>query len=153
MAYVAPSIRTTGDIITASIWNSDIYTNEPALAQTGFTVIIEGGGAVVTTGAKNPFEVPFTLTLTSVTVTSDVTTTTVIDLWKCTYALYDVSTHPVDGDSVTSASPITIAAAKKSTDTSLSGWTKAWTQGDWVLPNVDSNSAATKLSISFKGTM
>ena len=153
MAYVAPSIRTTGDIITASIWNSDIYTNEPALAQTGFTVVLDGGGAAITTGAKMTFEVPFTLTLTSVTVASDVTTTTVIDLWKCTYANYDVSTHPVDADSVTSASPITISAAKKATDTSLSGWTKAWTQGDWVLPNVDSNSAATKLSISFKGAM
>lgn len=31
MAYVAPTVRTTGDLITASIWNADIVNNIQAI--------------------------------------------------------------------------------------------------------------------------
>jgi hypothetical protein len=34
MAYVAPSTRTTGDLITAAIWNQDVVANVLALAAT-----------------------------------------------------------------------------------------------------------------------
>ncbi len=31
MAYIAPTIRTTGDLVTAAIWNADIVANEIAI--------------------------------------------------------------------------------------------------------------------------
>ena len=149
MAYTAPITRTTGDIITASIWNQDIKANEEALALTGFTTAIDGGGAAITTGTKHTIEVPFAMTLSSVTATADVSGSIVVDLWKDTYANYP----PTNADSICSSSPITIATATKSQDTSLTGWTKAWSQGDIILPNVDSCTTITKVSLSFKGTM
>jgi hypothetical protein len=43
MAYVAPTVRTTGDLITASVWNQDIVNDilaiQGGLAGTGFALI------------------------------------------------------------------------------------------------------------------
>jgi len=149
MSFAAPTTRSTSELITAAIWNQDIKANEEALALTGFTVVIGGSGAAITTGTKDTFEVPHAMTLSSVTATADVSGSIVVDLWKDTYANYP----PTDADSICSASPITISTATKSQDLSLTGWTKAWSQGDIILPNVDSCTTITKVSLSFKGTM
>jgi len=134
MAWSAPTNRTTGDIITAAIWNQDVVANPVALTPSGVAILIDGSGAAIATGSKRPFFAPAKCDWTSVTLLADQSGSTVVDIWKDTYANWP----PTDGDSITSTTPPTITSATKSTDSTLSGWTKAVTAGDIFLPNVDS---------------
>jgi hypothetical protein len=74
----------------------------------------------------------------------------VIDIWKCTYAQYDNSTHPVDGDSITAAAPPTITTAHKSQDSTLTGWTTTLSIGDVLRFHVDSCTSITQCAIRLK---
>ncbi|KKN45014.1 hypothetical protein LCGC14_0687260 [marine sediment metagenome] len=58
----------------------------------------------------------------------------VVDLWADEYANYP----PTVADTICAAAKPTIAAAVKSEDTTLAGWTKELARGDGVLPNIDS---------------
>ena len=106
--------------------------------------IIDGGGAAITTGIKGDIEVPFGCTITSATLLADQSGSIVVDIWKDTYASYP----PTDADSITSATPPTIATATKSQDVTLTGWTKSITQGDCIRFNVDSCTTITRCTVS-----
>lgn len=113
-------------------------------------IIINGGGSVITTGVKAYIEVPFACTITQVTLLADQSGSIVVDVWKCTYAQYDVTTHPVDADSITASAPPTISAATKSQDATLTGWTTAIAAGDILGFNVDSITTVTRVTLSLK---
>jgi hypothetical protein len=134
MAYSSPSTRTTGEVITAAIWNQDVVENVKSILPTGISIVIDGGGAEVTTGSKRPVVVPAKCDISSVSLLADQTGSMVVDIWKDTYANYP----PTDADSITSATPLTISSNIKATDSTLSGWTTALDDGDILLPNVDS---------------
>lgn len=149
MAFVAPTTHITGYVVTASDWNQDLVYNMQDLAQSGFTVIIDGGGVAITTGIKSPqVYVPFDCTITSWTLLADQSGSIVIDIWKDTYANYP----PVDGDSITSSSPPTLSSATKNQDSTLSGWTKGLAQGSILRFNVDSCATCTWVSLHINVT-
>ena len=125
------------------------WTEYTATAATGaLEFVIDGAGSAITTGIKGDLQVPFGCTITAVTLLADVSTTTVIDLWKDTYANF----APTDADSITASAVPTITAAIKSTDSTLTGWTKTVTAGDIVRFNVDSNDNATRVTIVIEYT-
>ena len=66
MAYVGPTGKSPGDLITAANWNQDVVNNVIALTPAGVTFVIPGGGAVITTGDKGEFEIPFKCLLAGV---------------------------------------------------------------------------------------
>jgi hypothetical protein len=109
-------------------------------------VILNGNGYVFTTGVKAYLEVPFACTITSVVMLADVVGSVIVDIWKDTYA----NAPPTDADSITSATPPTMASALKSTDTTLTGWTTAIAAGDVLAFNIDSVSLISRLTISLK---
>lgn len=109
--------------------------------------VIDGGGAVITTGVKGYLEIPFGMTIERVTLMADVSGSIVIDIWKDTYANFP----PTVADTITAAAKPTIAAAVKAQDATLTGWTTAVAAGDILAFNVDSVSTITKLTISIKG--
>ena len=110
---------------------------------------IGNGTNVVTTGIASAYiQFPYDGEIVSVTVISKESGSIVVDAWKCTYAEYDIgATHPVNGDSITAAAPITLSTAYKSTDSTLTGWTKTFTKGDIVWFNVDSATTITYANI------
>ena len=150
MSYSAPSTRSTGDIITAAIWNQDVVANVIALTPTGLIWLFDGGGAPYSTGIHRPLLVPFTHTISRATLLHDQSSTTTIDIWKTTYANYDMSTHPVNGDSITASAEPNTSAAIKSQDTTLSGWTTSGAADAIYLPNVDANDNAAWTMLSLK---
>jgi hypothetical protein len=113
------------------------------------TFIVDGDGAVPTTGAKEIYrEMPFSGVITSARMYGDVSGSAVVDVWKCTYAEFDGgATHPVDGDSITASAPPTISSSTKSQDTTLTGWTTEFSKGDILAINLDSISTITKLTL------
>jgi hypothetical protein len=118
-------------------------------AKTGqITVVIDGGGAEITTGIKGDLEIPIGVTLTAVRMLADQSGSIVVDIWKDTYANFP----PTDADSITAAAPPTISTATKSEDTSLTGWTTSVTAGDILRFNVDSVTTIERVTISIRFT-
>ena len=101
-------------------------------------ITIDGGGSAIETGVKHILQLPFAGTITSVMLLADQAGDIVIDIWKDTYANYDPPTHPAVGDTITAAAKPTLSAASKSTDSTLTGWTKVFAAGDILFFNVDS---------------
>jgi hypothetical protein len=105
--------------------------------------VIDGGGAPIETGVKGYLACPFACTITAARSFADVSGSIVVDIWKDTYANYP----PVDADSITASAPVTISAATKSEDATLTGWTTSISAGDILGFNVDSVSTITRLTI------
>lgn len=123
-------------------------SGDAAAVTAAIELMIDGGGAVITTGVKGYIEVPFACTITRVTMLADVSGSIVVDIWKDTYANYP----PVNADSITAAANPTISSATKSQDSTLTGWTTSIAAGDVLGFNVDSATTITKLTLSLRVT-
>lgn len=111
------------------------------------TFVIDGGGAAITTGQKGHLEIPFACTIQQADMIADQNGAVVVDVWKDTYANFP----PTDVDSITSATPPTILAGnQKSSDSTLSSWTKTIAAGDILAFNVDSCTTITRVTLSLK---
>jgi len=144
-------LTATGFVTTGNIGDGT-YTNTVAqLATASINFVIDGGGSAITTGIKGYIEVPFACTIKQVTLLADQSGAIKIDIWKCSYADYDVSTHPVDADTITGANEPEIAASGvKDQDATLTGWTVAIAAGDILAFNVDSITTIERCTLSLK---
>ncbi len=124
--------------------NADNLGTIPAshYGQTAIVAIVGTGAAAMTVGQYADVLVPFSGTITQVTLLADRAGNTVIEIRKCTYSQFDDSTHPVTGDKINASAPPTISSsATKSQDATLTGWTTSISVGDILRFYV--NSAAT----------
>ena len=127
-----------------SVQKSDSTTIPLENHEAGIPFLIDGGGSAITTGIKGDIEVPFDCTIKSVRMFADTSTTTVVDIWKDTFANFP----PTDADSITASAVPTITTSTKSEDATLTGWTTTVSKGDIIRWNVDSNDNATRLTMS-----
>jgi hypothetical protein len=111
-------------------------------------IMIDGGGAAITTGVKGDIEVPFNCTIERVTLLADQSGSIVIDIWKDTYANF----APTVADTITASAKPTLSAEAKSQNATLTGWTKTITAGDVLRFNVDSASTVQRVLVSLKVT-
>lgn len=91
-------------------------------------------GTVLVTGFVGQIVVPYDCEIISAELTSLLSGSVVIDIWKDTYANYP----PTDADSITASAPLTISSGTKVQDATLTGWTKTFTKGDRLFCNIDS---------------
>jgi len=120
---------------------ADVKTQLAELCKKAIIFIIDGGGSAITTGEKGHIRIPFKCEIQKVTLLADQSGSIVIDIWKDTYANYP----PTDADSITSATPPTISAAKKSENSDLTNWTKTINADDILAFNVDSAATITRV--------
>jgi hypothetical protein len=107
-------------------------------------IIIDGGGAAITTGVKADILIPYACTITAARLLADQTGSVVLDLWKDTYANFP----PTAGDSVTASAKPTLSAASKAEDSTLTGWTTSLAAGDYLRVNVDSVATITRVTLA-----
>lgn len=112
--------------------------------QSAIEVVIDGGGAAITTGVKGYLEVPFDCTVTAWRLVADVSGSIVIDVWKDTYANFP----PLVADTIAGSEKPTLSAAQKNEDANLTTWTTALTDGDWLAFNVDSAATVTRVTLA-----
>jgi len=109
--------------------------------------VIDGGGAVITTGVKYPgLQIDFNCDIKEVSLFANASGSCVIDVWKDTFANYP----PTNADSITASAPPTLSTAQTSVDTTLVGWITTIGAGDILLFNVDSVATITSVTVSFK---
>jgi hypothetical protein len=119
-------------------------------ALSAFEFTIDGAGSAITTGIKGYLEIPFACTITANTLLADQTGSIVVDIYKCTYSAFDPTTHPASGDKITASAPPTISGAKKSQDTTLTGWSKSLAAGDIIGFDVTIAATITLVTLSLK---
>jgi hypothetical protein len=123
-------------------------TNDPTIVSIPF--VIDGGGVTITTGLKGYVQVDYACTIQAATLLGDQSGSIVVDVWKCTYANFDPTTVPSATDKITASAPPTITTAKKSTDSTLTGWTTTIAAGDILAFNVNSVTTMTRVTLSLK---
>lgn len=121
---------------------------DPNAVMAAIEYVFDGGGAALTTGIKGDIRIPFACTVNSATLLADQAGSIVVDIWKDTYANYP----PTVADTITAAAKPTLAAATKSEDTTLTGWTTAIAAGDTLRFNIDSITTCTRVVLILKVT-
>lgn len=112
----------------------------------GVQFVFGGGTAAITTGVKLDVEMPFDGVITAVRLAADQSGSIVFDIWKDTYANYP----PTIADTITASAKPTISGTTKSQDTTLTGWTTAFSAGDWFRFNVDSATTVTRVTMALR---
>jgi hypothetical protein len=111
-------------------------------------IVLDGSGAPVQIGAKMSITLDFDCVLISWNVFSDVAATARFDLWKTTYAAAPPTVANAMPNS--NANKPQLAAATKATG-GVAGWTTtAFTAGDVLKINLDTNDLGKLLSASLK---
>jgi len=90
--------------------------------------------------------VPFDCVIEEVTMLADQIGCIVIDIWKDTFANFP----PTVGDSIVATAYAQICTAIKSSDSTLTGWTKTLSAGDVLRFNVAGATAVKRVVISLK---
>lgn len=111
------------------------------------SLTIDGGGSAITTGVKAEVYVPYACTITMVTMLADQTGSIVVDILASTYAGY-----PGSLASICAAAKPTIAAADKSQDSTLAGWTVVVAAGTVLRFTVDSAATVTRVHLALTVT-
>lgn len=108
----------------------------------GGSVAFEAGSAdaptVVAVGTKGFRRFPFACTITGWTITADVSTTAVLDIWKIAAG----TAEPTNSNSITASAKPTITAGDVINSTTLTGWTTSIAAGDIIGWEVESNNNA-----------
>jgi hypothetical protein len=115
--------------------------------QTTIVFVIDGGGAVIAANQTVDLpDLPKGCTVQSWTITSDLSTTAVVDILRATYANYPTFT------SIAGTEKPSLSAAQKAQDLSLTTWTTALAAGDILQAKVSSNNNAKRITIALRVT-
>jgi hypothetical protein len=109
-------------------------------------LVIDGGGAAITTGIKSDIHFPFDGTIQEWTMLADTTGSATIDIWKAPYSAYP----PTAANTITGSAKPIISSANKAQSSTLTGWTTSISTNDVLRLNVDSASTITRLTLSLK---
>jgi hypothetical protein len=115
-------------------------------------VVVDGSGAVLTTGVKGYLPVDFGFTIAQWTLVADVAGDIVMNIWRTTYTLFDAGvTHPVTGDSITTSNPPTITATNPKGQATPSGWASTTINaGDVLAFQINSVHTITRITLTLK---
>jgi len=140
----APTAPVNGDIWTttsgvyAQINGSTVGPFDTSKTES-FGLVISGNP--IKTGFKVYRMIPTGGTITKVTVLADTTGSIVVDIKKCVYSGFPTTT------SICASAKPTLSSAQKSVDSTLTGWTTAFSAGDIFEFYVDSVSTVTFVSV------
>jgi len=95
----------------------------------------------ITTGAKGRKTVPYLGTIIGYKVVSDLSTSTVLDIWKTNAAI------PTNSNSIVASAKPTLSSAELVYSTTLTGWTTAVAPGDIFILEVESNNNAKYIAL------
>jgi len=118
-------------------------TNSPVDIEWAF----EGGGGAILTGQRPPIIIPDWLTINSWYILAPIVGSVVIDVWKISGSLYLNGTVPTSANSIVGTDKPTLTTGTSAYSTALTGWTKQINQNDVLVPNIQSLTGLTAVSL------
>lgn len=140
-------ISTTDSIVVGRFSATTISATTYQGTNRSFGVSFDGMGSVITVNSQSTLTIPYNMVIQSWVLLSDVTGSTVIDIWKDTYANYP----PTSGDSITASAKPTISSSNKNQSSTLTGWNTIVNSGDIIRFNVDSCTGMTRAQLTIIG--
>jgi hypothetical protein len=140
-ALLAPSAFTNA-LIASNItgtFNQSVLPANTKHRVVGLTV--DGGGSAISTGVKGYYRVPFAGAIVGYSLISDLSGSTVVDIWKAAGAVPTVS------NTITASALPTLSSSQFLNSTTLTGWTTTVAVGDVIGFNINSASTMTRLTI------
>lgn len=129
-----------GNVLTATSSSAATWS-APAASLRVVRFVFDGGGSVLTTGAKKAYvDVPATGAITKWRILADQTGSIQFDIWKDTYANFP----PTVADTITASAKPSMSSAQKNESSTLTGWTIFFVAGDILEVNIDSVTSITK---------
>lgn len=107
----------------------------------------DGGGSAIAAGSKRRFFAPFEIRVDQVAVLADDDVTAVLDIWVAPFDV-DAADQPDATDSICGATLPTLTAKAGYSDAALTDWTRTIPAASTVIVNVNSNDAATELTVT-----
>jgi len=116
----------------------------------GPSATFSNAGMVLTASTKTlPIRIPYSGTITGWTITSDVSGSCVVNVWKDTYA----NSPPTEADAIAGTEKPTLSSASKNQDLSLTTWTTTTvTEGDMIIFNIESATTVTAVFVELHVT-
>lgn len=111
------------------------------------SINIDGGGSVITTGAKGYASIPYNAIITGWDIFSDVSGSINVDIWKDTYANFP----PTVTDSITGTEKPRLSSQTVSQDNALTTWTTTVSAGDVFFVSADSVTSSRRVNVVIKG--
>jgi hypothetical protein len=124
--------------------NNSVSGNASNILSASINFNIYESGNIITTGSKGYVLVPSNFITKQWYITSDTSSTTVIDVKKCTYSGYPTTTSIVSTDTPS------LSSSSKNRNLNVTLWTNI-SASDYLEFYVNSNSAAKNISISILG--
>ena len=144
MSWTTPRTWTTGELATAAHLNARIRDNMNVVNPTALTIIVDGGGGVITTGSKAMFSIPFNESVARWEVYTPGEPSSInFQIFAVSYAGFP----PASEDSINAGSPIRTSSAVKGQDTNPSAF-GTLTQGEVAALSVCSVSGVTKAFVN-----
>lgn len=110
------------------------------------TTINGTSGGVIPTGIQGIIRIPYNAVITGWYLSSTTSGggSAVVDIWEVTSANIGA---PSSAYSITASNPPTLSSANVASDTTLTGWSKTLTTGEYLIYNVNSASTVTNLQL------
>jgi hypothetical protein len=128
---------------TAKYLREDATFAVPPGGAADIVCVIDGGGAVISTGVKGDIKIDFACTITAWSILADQSGSCVVNIWKVAQASYPATVS----NKITASAPPTISTATNATNSTLTGWTTAISAGDCLRFNVDSATTVTRVTL------
>jgi hypothetical protein len=160
---IGDAVSHNGSSYVARINHTSAATTEPGVGATWQTAwmllaggqqvsslqaVMDGGPYILETGIKGFMHVPFPCTIIEATLLANITGNLVVDIWKDTYGNFP----PTVADTITASAKPTLSSAIKTTDTTLTGWSKNLATGDVLAFNIDSVTLISKATLALRVT-
>ena len=123
--------------------NGKVGKGQTRYTDAAVSFVLGDGISGITTGLKGFVRIPFACTIISVDLIADQSGSIVIDIWKDSYANHP----PTVADTITASAKPTLSSAVKSSDSTLTGWTKSVAAGDILAFKVDSAATVTLVTL------
>jgi hypothetical protein len=115
------------------------------------TIVIDGGGATPSTGAKAPIQIPFGATITGWSAMLDQAGSFSMDLWFIagSGAPPTAPNIPTSANKISASAPVSISSAQAAAGgaSAISTWTTALSQWGTLQPNLVSVSGCNRITV------
>ena len=144
MAWSTPKTWTTGELVTAAQLNAHLRDNLNVVNPTAIQILVDGGGAAISTGSIMDFSIAGAVTVSRWEVYAAEASSVQFEIYSVSYAGFPAGSE----DSINSGSTMNTSSARTGQDTNPSAF-GTMAQGEVGTLHATAVSGVTKATVAF----